>query len=502
MKQSRAPQKNSRKRLVAKAMVAAIFFATSIGGAAALIKHVVLPGFTDPVNRSFTSKYGYGQWLRSKGKPFPVTTAVAERRVLTVASVGEGMMQSEPIQAPIIPLAKIKKVYVQEGQVVAKGQLLAELDTTQIELQIEEAKAALATARADQERVRLGTDHQLIAERPDRDKIRLQEAKFEVEIRKELGQMYEKLAKDKLIARAKLLENRLASMRAYAQMHQSRLALETAEEGHSQSVQIADAAVRAAEIAVSQAEATLADHRVLSPAAGIVERCLVHEGEYNQTAGKPAFVIASGLWFEAHFDQSTLGDLEVGQKAEVRLEAFPGGKFEAVVTQLKRIVSYNQGGPETNRPIRPLGTGAPEWPATFTVRLQLIDAPKAAPGMTGFARSESSRESLTVPSSAVAGLSGSKAMLYCVAADEYQTRQVTIGRSAEGRTEITDGLSNGEVVITAGHQVLQPGDRVVANEPGEAYPSESPEQYVDSKAATDHLAKQTSAATFVNSSQE
>ncbi len=45
---------------------------------------------------------------------------------------------------------KIAKIYVEEGDRVQKGQLLAELDTRAIRLQLEQAKAALAVAEASQ----------------------------------------------------------------------------------------------------------------------------------------------------------------------------------------------------------------------------------------------------------------------------------------------------------------------------------------------------------------
>ncbi len=44
---------------------------------------------------------------------------------------------------------KIKKIYVEEGQKVSKGQLLVELDTEQAEIQLRQAEAALEAAKAN-----------------------------------------------------------------------------------------------------------------------------------------------------------------------------------------------------------------------------------------------------------------------------------------------------------------------------------------------------------------
>ena len=89
----------------------------------------------------------------------------------------------------------------------------------------------------------------------------------------------------------------------------------------SQSVVIAESAVWEAELALKHRLHELKDYQIYSIADGRIERCLVHEGEYNQDPGKPGFVIASGAWFEANFDQGAFRRLKVGDRAEVRLES-------------------------------------------------------------------------------------------------------------------------------------------------------------------------------------
>ena len=49
---------------------------------------------------------------------------------------------------------KIAKIYVEEGDRVQKGQLLAELDTRAISLQLEQAKAGFAVAEANKVSIR------------------------------------------------------------------------------------------------------------------------------------------------------------------------------------------------------------------------------------------------------------------------------------------------------------------------------------------------------------
>ena len=128
---------------------------------------LIWPAYQNPSARMYTSKLGYATVLRQSGKPFPVKTAVAVERQVTGVFLGEGLVQSEPIQVPMIAMAGIVKVHVQEGDHVKKGQLLVELDDTRIKLKIEAAAAALETARAEQERVKVGSVNILLDERPE-----------------------------------------------------------------------------------------------------------------------------------------------------------------------------------------------------------------------------------------------------------------------------------------------------------------------------------------------
>jgi multidrug efflux pump subunit AcrA (membrane-fusion protein) len=111
-------------------------------------------------------------------------------------------------------------------------------------------------------------------------------------------------------------------------------------------------------------------YEVRAPADGILESVLVHEGEFNQSTGEFGFIIASGVWFEGHLDQTALGKVNIGDKAQVYLEAIPQSPLEGTVTRLIPIVTYSSSGPETRQPVRVSGTGAPEWPTTFTAIIE------------------------------------------------------------------------------------------------------------------------------------
>ncbi|MBY0394912.1 MAG: hypothetical protein K2X91_00370, partial [Thermoleophilia bacterium] len=113
------------------------------------------------------------------------------------------------------------------------------------------------------------------------------------------------------------------------------------------------------------------------------------------------------------------------------------------------------------RPIRPLGTGAPEWPATFAARIRLApDGRPVVPGMTGFCVLRSEAEVPCLPREAVAAVTSGKGIVRVIRGDRFEPREVSLGLVDGDWIEVRDGLADGEAVIRDGYQVLEPGDRI------------------------------------------
>ena len=424
---------------------------------------LIWPAYQNPSARMYTSKLGYATVLRQSGKPFPVKTAIAVQRQVTGVFLGEGLVQSEPIQVPMIAMAGIVKVHVQEGDHVKKGQLLVELDDTRIKLKIEAAAAALETARAEQERVKVGSVNILLDERPEMDEIQLKAAKATAEAEQEILKRYRALYKKRSISNEKLLAQKGKSKNADVFLEKLLLRSRLAYSGKQNSLRIAQSTIREAEMGWRHRLAQLDDYKTYAPADGIVERTLVHAGEFNQDPGRPAMILASGLWFEANVDQTALGQLAPGNRVEVRLSAYQDQVIHGTVERIKPLVNFSLGGPETNRPIRPMGTGAPEWPATFAVRVKLDPTQTTiVPGLTGFARIINTRTSTCVPRGSVSATSGGRGIVYVVNEEENGCipRDVSVGWTDEGWVEVRSGLAEGEKVIVDGYQVLEPGDQI------------------------------------------
>ena len=437
---------------------------------ALLIVTILWPAYKSPASKMYDSSLGYAALTRKMGRPFPVITAEVREREFTKPLMAEGVCSSEPYLVPVVPMARITSVKVQDGDRVSKGDPLLELDVTKARIKLESSRLALSTAEAELQRVKVGSAYVLAQERPDREKINVDAS------RERAAQITEKLAryraseKKGLISRTALLEVEREFTNATQEVELAELFLGMSEKGVEQSRLIAENAVKDAREAVKHRTAELEEHTVISPVSGVVERVLMREGEYNQDSGKPGFVIAAGLWFEGYFDQSDFTWVEKTLGGVVHLASHPGTPLAVEVERIVPVVSFNEGGPEINRPLRPRGTGAPEWAATFPVRLKFVgDAASLplAPGMTGFARLESKRRSLAVPREALVSVSAGKALVHVIDGDgKRKVREISVGHVDGIAAEVLGGLSAGERVIAEGHWGLRDDDgiEVVSND--------------------------------------
>lgn len=435
---------------VASIVIGATFLVVAIG-----------PRYKDQSTRLYTSKFGYGTVARKLGRPFPVTGHTAVRRQMVSRLQAEGLISAEPILVPIVALSRIEKVHVATGDRVKKGQLLVELDSRRAEVKLEAAKLAVKTAIPEKERVIIGSSYISANERPEKEKIRLQAAQKITAIQEKLTAMEADVSASGAASKSGYLMSQVELLLAIAKLSETGLDLKVAEEGRKLSIEIAECKIAEARLALRHRELELEDYKVYSPCDGIIERCMVHAGEYNQDPGKPAFLVSQGIWFEARMDQTNTGRVGVGDSASVNLEAFPSQPLRGRVSRISPTVSYDLGGPEATRPVRPLGSGAPEWPSTYAVRIEL-DSVKLPlmQGHTGFSRIESEKEVLAIPVAALLGRSGRSAIVYVVEDNKYRPRKVVLGSICDGWAEIVAGVEEGAVVLTDGHHIIESADSV------------------------------------------
>ena len=189
----------------------------------------------------------------------------------------------------------VRSVAVDENRRVAKGDVLAELDTTRILAQIERARANVTAARA---RV----------------------ADAEVTLR-ETGQALARA--EQLSGRGMITEQALETAQATSDRARSAVA-------------IASANVDVAEAELRLQEADLAKSTIYAPIDGIVLTRSVNPGQTvaSSMSAPILFVIAENLEtmeLKADVDEADIGKVAAGQQARFTVDAFPDRRFDAVI---------------------------------------------------------------------------------------------------------------------------------------------------------------------------
>ncbi len=432
---------------------------------AILTYFVIHPAYLDKNNGMYGSKLGYPSLVRATGGKIEVSTTTPKSREITHYLMGEGVCSSKPILVPVIPMAMVQEVLVEEGQQIEKGQLLAKLENAKALIKYESAKLAVSTAGAELERVKLGSAYVLAQERPEVEKINLASILEQQTFAKQRLERYEKAHAKGVISKVALLEAKEAATKMEEQVSRAQLSMKMAESGVQQSILIAENSYNDAKQALAHREQELKAYNIYSPVQGIVDRVLINTGEYNQDSGKPGFLISSSLWFDAYFDQADFQHITTGLEATVSLESYPGSEFPVKTSIIKPVISFNSGGPEISRPLRPRGSGSPEWAATFKVKLDFEklenNQQSIVTGMTGFARLKITKQATTVPRSAVLSISAGSGLLYIAEDDDsWSLLEVRIGHVDEHYVEILTTLDPEAQVITEGHRSLKPDDKI------------------------------------------
>lgn len=96
-------------------------------------------------------------------------------------------------------------------------------------------------------------------------------------------------------------------------------------------VTTADAQIRQAEVAESQAALELTYTKIYAPEDGFVSRKVVQEGQFVQPGTALMAISQSQVWVIANFKETQLERIFVGQSVEIHVDAFPSRTFHGKI---------------------------------------------------------------------------------------------------------------------------------------------------------------------------
>lgn len=259
-----------------------------------------------------------------------------------------GNVDLRQVELPFNGSERISEVLAQEGDRVARGQLLARLDTSRLAPQAARAQAELAAQRAVVLRLHHGNRPEEIAQaranldaaRADALNQRAQYARLRALSDNSSGRAVSQQDMDAAKAALDSAEAKLA-------VNDKALALELAGP-RSEDIAQAEAQLRADEAALALIEQQLKDAELRAPLDAVVRSRIVEPGDISSPQ-KAAFTLAitNPKWVRAYVAETDLTAVREGMRASVSVDGSPKRRFDAWIGFISPVAEFTPKSVET-----------------------------------------------------------------------------------------------------------------------------------------------------------
>lgn len=379
-----------------------------------------------------------------KGKGSKEPTAKVERGELKVVVSETGTVQPlTKVEIKSKVAGQVAQLMVDVGDKVEKGQLLIQLDTTDMERERAQAEADRASAAARLAMLKAGARTEEIAEAKaqvtqavaafDRAKADYQRSQEAVKAGTITPREAESAQSEADVTRAQLAaaKSRLSKLQAGSRREE---------------IQEAQAQLDKANVRLSAAEDQLSYASIRSPMTGTVIKRGIEVGEMvspgvSATAqGTSMLTIADldRLIIASNLNQIDVGKVRKGQHVEVRVDSAPGKIFGGEIRKVAPAADKTQDGNSTIQ--------------TFPIETMLTstDADVLKPGMSADLDIQvtTKDKALYLPVEAVIRGKGNDGTVKITGKDKKpEEKKVTIGLTNDHQVEILTGLQEGDTVL-------------------------------------------------------
>ncbi len=403
---------------------------------------------------------------------------VEERDLESIVSASGKIQPKRSINISAETMGKVTSLLVREGDVVQKGQLLLQIDSKNLETNVQNREASLASARLQLEQTRGQIDNARVALKEAEDTLKRQEQMFKAGLLPR--DQWERVTND--VARQKT--NLMVS---------------------EQSARTQEQRIKQEEANLNSAEYDLNKLRVVSPIAGIVTRRNIEEGETAvvgtmNNAGTVLLTIAdlSVIETEIEVDETDIPFIRIGQPAKITIDALPDQTFPGKVTEVGNSPIQVSGGQQRATNFKVVVTIDGEVPnvrpgftctavITTATRQKVLSVPIQAMTLRELVVDDKGDIVPTPTPSPGASATASRAPgpaelkpgqkrkeiegVFLARDGRAQFVAVKTGIAGEKYFEVLSGLKNGDEVITgpfASVRSLKEGDAVRVNSPATA----------------------------------
>ncbi|MEO0758464.1 MAG: efflux RND transporter periplasmic adaptor subunit [Cyanobacteria bacterium J06648_16] len=396
-----------------------------------------------------------GIW-RSRSSDYDVAelTVPVETTELTVRITASG--EVEPFRT--VNLSPhvggiVQEIFVEQGDRVREGQVIARMDSDDLEAQRIQSRASLAEAQAQLTDVRQGTDVAQIAQSEanlSAVEAQVVEAQSRLTLAENNFERDQNLYERGAISQLELDQsaNEIRSAQASLQQVQSRVeearqrVNDLVDDPDPQEVDQAQARVDRARGQLQAIEIQLADTLIRAPFGGIITQKFATEGAFVtpttsasdvSSATSTAIVsLADGLEVVAEVPEADIGQISPGQTVEIQADAFPEKTFKGEVRLIAPEAIERQN------------------VTVFQVRVRLLtgqDQLRSNMNTDVAFLGNQLSDALVVPAVAVVTQGGETGVLVPGEEKRIQFRPVTLGPQVGQQIQVLEGLESGDRVF-------------------------------------------------------
>lgn len=334
---------------------------------------------------------------------------------------------------------QLARLFVEQGDRITKGQIIAKMDDRSIQTQVAQAAASLANAQANLERLQSGSRVEEISSA----RARLESARARANLSRTRFQRNQDLANQGVITRDRLDELLADQKATTANLSELQRQLELLQNGsRPEDIAQAQAQVEEAKARLDNTKVQLEDTVIRSPFDGIVTQKFSNVGAFVTPttsasavgSGSSTSIVsaASGLEILAKVPEVDISQIKVGQSVEIIADAYPDKTFTGAVRLIapEAVIEQNV----TSFQVRvSLVTGLSELKSGMNSDLKFVGA--------------KINNAILVPTVAIATENGQIGLYIPDRNQKPKFQLITIGTTVNDRTQVLTGVSSGDLVF-------------------------------------------------------
>ncbi len=273
---------------------------------------------------------GFVAVMKSRNKPKGekvFTEKVTRRDIVELVSASGKIFPVTEVKISSDVSGEVVELFVEEGDSVVSGQLLARIDPDAYQSQVERGRAAVNSAKAQWANARAQVDN-----------LRAQKEQIMAQLinARDIHKRNEQLLHDGVIAQAEF-ETSLSNLKALeANLRSAEASIRSAEE----SVKAAQFNVQSAEATLKELQTSLKRTSLYAPINGTVSKLNVEEGERVvgtiQMAGTELMRIADlhAMEVQVEVSETDIPKVAIGDDVDIEVDAYVDRKFKGRVRQI------------------------------------------------------------------------------------------------------------------------------------------------------------------------